>query len=142
MSARRWLALILAVALLGGAVMLCLPELVRRVALAQIHALTERPVTIEAVEVNLLTGQFAIRGLHLTERDGTPFVDFERLDVHVHLPSLVLGHLRIREIVLSDSTVRVVRLANEEFNISDFVRGSGTARKALDVTVDRFAVAR
>ena len=108
--------------------MLWLPELVRRVTVAQIRARTERPVSIEAVDLNLLTGRFTIRGFRLAERDGTtPFADFERLDVRVHLPSLLLGHLWIREVVLSDSTVRVVRLANEEFNVSDLCAGGGGA---------------
>ena len=49
MSARRWLVLIVGVALVGGAALVWLPEVARRVTLAQIHALTWRPVSIEAV---------------------------------------------------------------------------------------------
>jgi hypothetical protein len=70
--------LILGVALVGGAVLVWLPEVARRVTLVQIHALTWRPVSIEAVELNVLTGRFTIRGFRLTEHDGTtPFANFE-----------------------------------------------------------------
>jgi Domain of Unknown Function (DUF748) len=145
MSARRrWLALIFGLVVVAGAVTLySLPAIIRQVAIARIHALTERPVSIEAVEFNLLTGRLAVRGFRLAERDGTtPFADFERLDVRLHLPSLLLGHLWIRELVLSDSSVRVVRLATNQFNFSDLIRSSGTTGRALDITVDRFALAR
>src|SRR5262245_30752621 len=143
MNMRRWFVVILGVAMVGGAIVLSLPEVARRVAVAQIHAYTGRPVSIEAVELNLLTGRFTVRGVRLTERDGmTPFAGFERLDVSMRLPSLLFGHLWIRELVLSDSTVHVVRLPTGEFNLSDLIRSAGTTRKALDVTVDRFAVVR
>jgi hypothetical protein len=145
MSVRhRWFALIFGLVLVGGAVTLYrLPQIVRHLAIARIHALTERPVSIDAVELNLLTGRFAVRGFRLAERDGTtPFADFERLDVRVHLPSLLLGHLWIREMAISNSTVRVVRLPTNQFNFSDLIRSSGTTGRALDVTVDRFALAR
>jgi uncharacterized protein involved in outer membrane biogenesis len=144
MTTRRWLALILGLVLVGGAVTLYwLPQLVRHVAIARIQALTHRPVGIEAVELNVLTGRFTVRGFRLAEPDGkAPFADFERLDVRLHLPSLLLGHLWIREMVLSDSTVRVVRLPTSEFNFSDLIRGSGSTGRALDVTVDRFALVR
>jgi hypothetical protein len=143
MSGRRWLVLIVCIVLVGDTVILYwLPELVRQVAVARIHALTGRPVSIGAVQLNLLTGRFTIREFRLAERDGTgPFADFAQLDVRVHLPSLLRGHLWIREVVLRDSTVRVVRLATNEFNFSDLIQSSGTTSKALDVTVDRFALA-
>src|SRR5262249_40325324 len=113
MRAHRRLVLVLGllVAALTAGTMLGLAPLARRIAVARIHALTERPVSIEAVALNLLTGRVAVRGLRIAERDGaTPFADIERLDARVVLPALLLGHLRIRELVVDGSTVRVVRL--------------------------------
>ena len=57
MRARRgWLALLLGVGLIGGAAaaVYALPEIIRRVAIARIHAATGRPVSIAAVELNLM----------------------------------------------------------------------------------------
>ena len=109
MDGRRWLAFILGLLVVAGGVALyLLPELVRRTAIARIGAMTERPAAIDRVEVNVVTGRVGVHGFRLTERDGqTPFADFKRLDLRLHLPALLLGHLLLREVVLSDPTVRV-----------------------------------
>jgi hypothetical protein len=142
MSARRWLALVLGLLVSSVAVTLyLLPELIRHVAIARIHALTQRPVSIDHVDLNFLTGRATIRGFRLAERDGhTPFADFKRLDLRLRLSSLLFGHLWLNELVLTDSTVRVVRLPTGGFNISDLIQSSGTTRRVFDVTVDHFAV--
>jgi hypothetical protein len=52
MPARRWIVLLLTLTLVGAATLSWLPEIVRRVAIARIHALTGRPVAIDAVALN------------------------------------------------------------------------------------------
>jgi uncharacterized protein involved in outer membrane biogenesis len=138
---RRWLVLIVAALLVGVAgTFYALPGLVRRVAIARIQAITHRQVAIDGVDLHVLTGRVTVRGFRLTERDGgAPFADFEQLDLRLHLPSLLRGHLWIREAVLRNPTVRVVRFA-KEFNFSDLIQGSGRTTPALDVTVDQFAL--
>ena len=138
----RWLALLLGLILIGGAALLyALPEIVRWVAVARIHAATDRPVSIEAVELNLLTGRVAVRGFRLAERDHpAPFADVDRLEARLHLPSLLLGRLWIRELRVTDSTVRVVRRPAGDFNFSDLIQASATTTGPLDVTVDHFAL--
>jgi uncharacterized protein involved in outer membrane biogenesis len=140
----RWLVLALGLMVVAGAVTLYwLPQIARRVAIAQIEATTHRPASIDAVDLSLLFGRITVRGLRLAERDGTtPFADFERLDLRLHLPALLRGHLWIRELVLNGSTVRVVRLPGGDFNFSDLIRASGTTERRLDVTVDRFVLER
>jgi uncharacterized protein involved in outer membrane biogenesis len=142
MRARRWLALIFGVLVIGlGATLYFLPELIRQVAIVRIRAMTQRSVRIDRVDFNVITGRATVHGFRLAERDGeTAFADFKRLDLRLHLPSLLLGHLWLREMVLSDSTVRVVRLPTGEFNFSDLIRRSGTTGRALDVTVDHFVL--
>ena len=86
MSTRRKRAINIAacVALLGGAFLWALPEVVRRVALVQIPKRTGRAVAIEDVDLNLFTGRLAIKNLRLGDREGPePFVAFERLDVRL-----------------------------------------------------------
>jgi len=141
MSVRRRLALIFGVSLvLIAGTLYALPEAVRLVAIARLHAITHREVRIEGVDLNLLTGRLTVRGFRLAERGGeTAFADFERLDVRLHPLSLLRGHLWIREAVLHNSTVRVVRFP-DEFNLSDLIQSSGTTTPGLDVTVDRFAL--
>jgi uncharacterized protein DUF748 len=143
MNRRRWLALVLAVLVVGGALVVYqLPELVRRVAVARIHAITQRPVSIERVDLNLFTGRAAIHKFHLGDRDGQArFADFADLHLRVRMLPLLVGRLHIRELAISDSTVRVVRLGDGTFNFSDLVSGEAKpSQRAPDVTVDRFTL--
>jgi uncharacterized protein DUF748 len=144
MRALRWLALALGLLVVAGAVTLYwLPHIARRMAIAQIEATTHRRASIDTVDLSLLRGRVSVRGLRLAERDGTtPFADVEQLDLRLHLPALLRGQLRIRELVVNGSTVRVVRLTSGDFNFSDLIRASGTTERTFDVTVDRFTLRR
>jgi len=124
------------------AIALVWPPLVRHLLIAQIQLLTHRPVSIESVHVNPLTGRVALKGLRLLDRDGrSPFADFERLDVSVRPLSALRGHLSIRDAVLEGPVVRVVR-SGEAFNFDDLVESSGSGGRVLDVTVDHFVLRR
>src|SRR5437867_9778922 len=117
-----------------------LPTVPRQVAISRLQAITKRPVSIDRVDVQLLSGRFMIHGLHVAEPDGgTPFADCERLDVRLHLLSLLRGHIWVRELVLQKPALRVVRLA-KDFNFSDLIEGAGTTEKTFDVSVDRFTL--
>jgi Domain of Unknown Function (DUF748) len=143
MNARRWLALVLGVLMVGGAVLAYrLPELVRRIAVARIHATTQRAVSIDRLDLNLFTGRAAIHGFRLDDRDGrTPFADVSQLVVRVRLLPLLIGRLHLRELSLTDSTVRVVRLPDGGFNFSDLVSGQSTpSARPPKITVDRFTL--
>jgi uncharacterized protein involved in outer membrane biogenesis len=137
----RWLIVISGVLLAAFATMLyALPTAARFVAASRLQAITKRPVSIDRVDVQLLSGRFTIHGFRIAEPDGgTPFADCERLDARVHLLSLLQRHVWIRELVLHKPTLRVVRLA-KDFNFSDLIASSGATEKMFDVTVDRFAL--
>jgi Domain of Unknown Function (DUF748) len=134
------LALSLLVVVVAGTA-LGLAPLARKVAVAHLRALTERPVAIDSVGLNLLTGRVTVRGVRLAERDGaTPFAEIERFDARLRLPAILLGHLHISELRIERPTVRVVRFPGGRFNVSDLVERRGTGTRPLDVTVDRFAL--
>ena len=144
MKSRRSLIVISGVLLLllvgVAATLYALPTLARRVAVARLHAITKRPVTIDRVDVKLLSGRITIHGLRVAEPDGgTPFADCELLDARLNLLSLARGHIWVRELVLRKPTLRIVRL-ERRFNFSDLFEGAETTQKRLDVTVDRFAL--
>lgn len=142
MKTRRWIALVILVVVVAGAVTLyALPGIARRMAVARIEAATGRPAAIDDIELALLSGRATIHGVRIVERDGTtPFVEFPRIDLRLSLLSLLRGHVWIRELALTDSTVRVVRLPSNELNISDLLGQSESTEKRLDITVDHFRV--
>jgi Domain of Unknown Function (DUF748) len=143
MSLRRWLAVGAVVLLVAAAgLRLALPELIRLAVIARAQAITGRTVSLDAVDVALLKERVALRGFRLADRAGEPepFAEFSRLDLHLRLAALLRGHLWLRELVLHDPTVRVIRYPGDEFNMSDLVRQSGETKRVLDVTVDRFVV--
>src|ERR1041384_695790 len=123
MSARRWLALVFGLVVVGGVVLaFTLPGIVRHVAVSRIHAMTGRPTSIDAIDLHLLRGRVSVHGLRVLERDRrTPCAEVPRLDLHLSLLSLLRSHLLIHEVVVTDSVVRLVRLPNNELNISDLL---------------------
>jgi uncharacterized protein involved in outer membrane biogenesis len=142
MNSRRWIVMVILVVIVGGAVTLyALPAIARRVAVARIQGATGRPTAIDAIELALLSGRATVHGLRIAERDGTtPFADFPRIDLRLSLASLLLGHVWVRELALTDSTIRIVRLPNNELNVSDLLGKSGSTEKRVDITVDHFRV--
>jgi uncharacterized protein involved in outer membrane biogenesis len=144
MSWRRSAAAIGAVVAIAVAIAIWwLPEIVRHAAIARIHAMTGRATAIDGVDLSVLSGRFTVRGVRLAERDGTStFARIERIDGRLHLPSMLAGHVRLRELIVNEPSVQIVRRADREFNISDLQRSSGGAQKTFDLTVERFQVVR
>ena len=142
-----WLAIAVVLVLTGVALTLGaggLSGIARRVAINRLQAMTGRTVSIDRVDVELRRGHVAVHGARVLDRDGTStLATFGRFDVRLHLPSLLAGHVWIRDLTIADSTVNVVRTGPQEFNISDLVARSGkTSGRPLDVTLDRFVVTR
>jgi Domain of Unknown Function (DUF748) len=143
MRTRRWVLGILALGLIAVALGLYnLPGLVRRVAIARLQAITGRPVSIDVVELNPLTGRVAVGGFRIDERGepAGPFASIDRLEARLHVLALLRGHVWLSRLTVAGSTVRVVRLPSGDFNLSDLIESSGPSGRVLDVTVDHFAL--
>jgi hypothetical protein len=142
MRRRQWITVIAgALLIMVVGTTLALPQLVRWITIVRIQAMTGRDAAIDAVEVQLLRQRVVVHGFRLAERGGdAPFADFERLDLSLRLAPLLRGHIWIREAILTNPVVRVVRFP-ETFNISDLVGGAGDAERRLGITVERFALA-
>src|SRR5262249_13069703 len=128
MGLRRWLVLAVVVLLVAaGGLRLALPELIRLAVVARVRAITGRTANLDAVDVALRRGQISLRGFRLADRppEHVPFAEFTRLDLDLRLSALLHGHLWLREAVLRDPTVRVIRYPGDEFNLSDLVRQAG-----------------
>lgn len=125
--------------LLVGTTLVALPTIVRRLAVSQLAAATGRTVALDAVDVELVRGRLDLRGLHVLDRDGTPLLTVDRVEVRFSPRDLASGHLRIVDATVQTLTVRIVRTGPSEFNVSDLLsrRGEpGGAAPAL--TIERF----
>src|SRR5947207_3964374 len=136
------IAAVAAVALVALAAtgVLALPEIVRRVVAWRVAAMTGRPVTLAALELDLLGGRLALRDLRVTDHDRGPLVTLERLEARFSLRDLVRGHVRITDAALQAPTLRIVRSGPTEFNISDLFGRAPGGGAALAVTLERFAL--
>src|SRR3989454_10984314 len=131
---------VLLVMVVIAAALYALPTIARHVAISQLQAITKRPVSIDRVDIQLLSGRFAIHGLHVAEPGGgAPFADCERLEARLNLLAALRGHIWVRELVLRKPLLRIVRLG-EGFDLSDLIEGSGLTEKRLGVNVDPCAL--
>jgi Domain of Unknown Function (DUF748) len=139
---RRLLIVLVAIVLIVGVgLVVALPTLVRRAAIWQLQAQTGRPVTIEALELSLLTGRFSVRGFRVADRDGGLLAEFERLEGRFHRRSLAEARLWIESLTLTNGHVRIVRVAPNRFNVSDLLDRPRQSSGGLDVRIDRFVIA-
>jgi hypothetical protein len=114
----------LAALILGGLALWALPEVVRRVAVAKIPALTGRATSIGRVELNLFTGRFAVTNFSMARAPGRgpePFVQFDRLAGRLSLRSLFSSEIRLVELRLSHPIVRITRTGPVRFDFADIV---------------------
>jgi hypothetical protein len=108
----------------------------------RLQAITGRPVAIDALKIDLLTGRIALRGLRITDVDGAPLANLQRLDAQIRLRSLLRGHISLTRLVIDGSTVRVVRWSQGDFNISDLLPKKSGGGSTFDVTVSDFGLTR
>src|SRR5256885_10278718 len=82
---RRVVIAAVALVALAGTGVLALPEIVRRVVVWRVAAMTGRPVTLPALELDLLGGPLALRDLPVAGHDPGPLAPPERLGGRVSL---------------------------------------------------------
>src|SRR5439155_171814 len=109
-----WLiALIVFVTLasVGVAVLSFAPEIVRHAAIMRLESLTRRRVTIERVELNILSGHVAVVGLRVADRQGPgTLAKVDRIEGRIHRRSLWRLHVWIQDLAIGGTDVRLVRL--------------------------------
>jgi uncharacterized protein involved in outer membrane biogenesis len=134
------LVALIALVAVGVVVVATLPELVRHLAIWQLERFTGRHVTIERVELNAFTGEAAFHGVQIDDRDEpVPLARAERVAGRLHRRSLVELHIWLDDVVVERSSVRIVRLGPNRFNISDLLERP-SRRSPLGVTIDHLRV--
>ena len=109
--ARRRRRLVVALVIYSLVGFLVAPAIIKWQLRQQLPALTHRPVTVQQVRANPFALSFTVRGLALTETNGTAFAGFDSLYVNFQLSSLFRWAWTFSEIRLPGPTANVVRLA-------------------------------
>jgi outer membrane protein OmpA-like peptidoglycan-associated protein len=120
---------LVAVVLLAAVFLAVLPEIVRRVAMAQIPELTGRFLLLDDVDLNVFTGHLALKGVKI-QAPGTNerAYEIERIDVRLDYLPLFVHHVRLTEITLVAPKIQVLRRGPTEFDFSDILdRFKGSA---------------
>lgn len=103
-------------ALLG---FLVLPALVKWQLRKQLPVLTHRAAKVEQVRMNPFALSLTVRGLALTETNGTAFAAFDELYVNFQLSSIFRRAWTFGEIRLTHPTANLVRFADGTFNFAN-----------------------
>jgi uncharacterized protein involved in outer membrane biogenesis len=118
-----------------------LPDIARRLTIVRLEALTQRHVEIDRVELNMLTGHVAVRGLRIAERDGPGLLArVDRIEGRIHRRSLWSLQVWIEDLTIAGSEVHVVRLTPTRFNISDLLDRPAQPPGRIGVTIDRLRI--
>jgi uncharacterized protein involved in outer membrane biogenesis len=116
--ARRAAIAVVVYALLGFVVV---PRVARVVAEKKLGELLHRRTTIERVALNPFTLEVTIDRLAVADRDGGPFVSFERLFVDFQALSVVKGGVIVRDVILQGPAITVVRETPERYSFTDLI---------------------
>src|SRR5262249_38214093 len=103
-------------------VVVVLPVVVRSIAVDRLARMTGRAVALADIDLNLFTGRLSLHRFRMSQRGSAdPALEFERLDVHLALPSLLTTNYRVREIALTGPRVYVARLGAARFDFDDLL---------------------
>ncbi len=98
-----------------------LPAIIKWQLRKQLPALSLRQVEVKQVRMNPFALSLTIRGLALTETNGTPFVAFDEFYANFQLSSIFRGAWTFDEIRLVHPTAKLVRFAAGNFNFSNLL---------------------
>src|SRR5207245_11595102 len=85
---------LLALVVVGAAVLAALPEIIRRVAVNQASKLTGRTVTLDDVDLHVFTGHLALKRLNLAKRGVTErAIELARFDLRDTDAALLRRHV-------------------------------------------------
>jgi uncharacterized protein involved in outer membrane biogenesis len=141
------IGIVAAVIVLGGVLLAVLPEIVRRVAIAQVPKLTGRVLLLDDVDLNVFTGHLALKGVKV-QKAGTNerAYDIARIDVRLDYLPFFVHHVRVTEVTVVAAQIQVLRRGPTDFDFSDVLdrfkgtESSKTGPSKWVVTLERVTV--
>ena len=140
--------ILVAVVVLGGVFLAVLPEVVRRVAIAQVPKLTRRILLLDDVDLNVFTGHLALKGVKVQKVGGNERAyEIDRIDVRLDYLPFLFHHVRVTEITVVAPQIQVLRRGPAEFDFSDLLdlfKGGEPSKEPSKwvVTLERVTVQR
>ncbi|MGC3961383.1 MAG: DUF748 domain-containing protein [Verrucomicrobiota bacterium] len=98
-----------------------LPPIIKWQLRKQLPALTLRQAEVKQVRVNPFALSLTIRGLALTETNGTPFAAFDEFYANFQLSSIFRGAFTFAQIRLVHPTANLARFSTGDFNFSNLL---------------------
>jgi uncharacterized protein involved in outer membrane biogenesis len=140
---KKWAIITTSIVVVLLLIITFLPMVVRKVAVGQIAAATNRATSIDDVDINLFTKRIAIKNFRIADKTRPEaFVQFKDLALKFDYLPLFRGHLKLAEFKLAAPAVNVARTGANEFSFSDLLAGEKKEAQegGLDITVDRFTL--
>jgi len=97
----------------------------------QLPVYTHRQATVKQVLVNPFALSLTVRGLALTETNGTPFAGFDELYVNFQLSSLFRRAWTFSEVKVAGPTANVICFTNGQFNFADLLTNNVSTGKSF-----------
>lgn len=127
--------------ILAGFTAFVLPGIVRSRAIQAVEEATGRKLAIGDVNINPVTWTAEVRGVRLTERDGTTtFASFSSARVSVSPSSIFRGAPIVSEARLRSPYVHLVRTGANAYNFSDLLEKKGAEKPEPSKGRARFSV--
>ncbi len=122
---------VIIIIILGVAVILALPPIVKPILVEKLSQTLHREVSIEKISINPFALTSTIKGFIVKEQgEQQPFVSFDELYINVKgLSSLFKRALILKEIRLSRPYVNIVRHDDGKYNFSDLIPQEQTDEK-------------
>ncbi|MDQ5917838.1 MAG: hypothetical protein QG660_950, partial [Pseudomonadota bacterium] len=112
-------------AIVGVLGFFAVPPLLKSVLLSKLGEALHRDVSIESISINPYTLTATLNGVSVRERAegkaGEELFGFDSLRVNAELASLAVAGVVVKEIELTGPRVRLVRQADNRYNISDLI---------------------
>ncbi|RNC68376.1 MAG: DUF748 domain-containing protein [Desulfuromonadales bacterium] len=127
--------------LVAGFTAFILPGIVKSRAIRAVEEATGRKLAIGDVSINPVTWNAEVKGVRLTERDGTTtFASFSSARVAVSPASIFRGAPVVSEARLRSPYVHLVRTGANTYNFSDLLEKKGPEKQEKPTERARFAV--
>ena len=144
---KRWIKIVLAVAVLGLVILATVPFLVNADSFrpqieSQLSSSLNRKVTLGHLSLSLLTGSLVAENISIADDpslSSTPFLEAKKLDLGIELGQLLFHRsVRITELKVDSPAIHLIHLENGTWNFSSM--GSSAATPATGSSVPDLSV--